>query len=308
MDHIPVLKEKVINNLSVKDGGVFVDCTAGRGGHLGAILEAVRNITVIGIDRDPLNAEYLRKKFSPENVKIVDTDYKNVDDVLAFFNIKKADGFVFDLGFSSVHVDNPERGFSFTREGPLDMRYDTRQELTAEAVVNDYTGHDLAKIIKNYGEESFYRAIVRNITEQRKKGRITSTLELRDIIHKSIPARVSRQLKIDPATKTFQALRIEVNGELDSLETGVEKAIDLMNPGGRICVISFHSLEDRIVKNIFKRHVDPCVCPKGLARCLCGMVPDLRFPVKNPLIADDFEVKLNNRARSAKLRVAEKIR
>ncbi|MFH1223045.1 MAG: 16S rRNA (cytosine(1402)-N(4))-methyltransferase RsmH [Pseudomonadota bacterium] len=307
MTHIPVLKNEIIAYLDPKDGGVYVDCTAGRGGHIQALLDSGKDILVIGIDKDSVNAAFLEKEFLGKNVKVACSDYSSLDDVIGFYDIKKADGFIFDLGFSSIHVDDAKRGFSFSKNGPLDMRYNTKQDLTAEHVVNEYEGSKLIDIIKEYGEESFCKNIVSAILRNRSLKRITTTTELRDIIHSAIPAKFKREKSIDPATKTFQAIRIEVNSELESLEEGLKKAVNALKPGGRVCVISFHSIEDRIVKRMFNGLVDPCTCPIGLAQCLCGQKPVIKLTVKTPITASKNEINLNPRARSAKLRVAEKL-
>jgi len=305
--HVPVLKNECIEFLNIKAGGVYVDCTAGRGGHVEAILEAVPNVSVIAIDKDAVNTEFLTQRFKGKNVKIVHADYKDLDDILLFHDIKKVDGILFDLGFSSIHVDDEKRGFSFSKNGPLDMRYNTAQSLTAEVVVNDYDEKTLKKILKEYGEESFYNRIVGAIIENRKAERIKTTLQLRNIIATVVPFRGKAHQKIDPATKTFQALRIEVNSELDSLSTALDKSILALNTGGRLCVIAFHSLEDRIVKTKFNHEAVACICPRGLAQCVCGYVPRLKVITKKVVIPDEKEIRLNPRARSAKLRVAEKL-
>jgi len=308
MIHIPVLKNEISTFLNVKHGGIYVDCTAGRGGHISSILDLRKDILVVGIDKDPVNASFLEKEFKDKEVKVACSDYKYLDDVLSFYNIKEVDGIIFDLGFSSVHIDDAKRGFSFNKDGPLDMRYDTRQKLTAEIVVNEYTASQLQKIIKEYGEETFHRGIISAIIEQRSKARITSTKQLRNIIHGAIPSRFKKNRNVDPATKTFQAIRIEVNSELDSLGVGIDKAVGALKSGGRICVISFHSVEDRIVKRKFNGYANPCVCPRNLAQCLCGKKPVLKLIVKTPILPSDEEIHLNPRSRSAKLRVAEKIK
>ncbi len=310
-DHIPVLKKECIENLNIKNGGVYVDCTAGRGGHLQAILDAGRELFVIGIDKDPLNAKYLEELFdgysnNRSTVKIVNSDYKSLPDILGFYDIKSCDGILMDLGFSSVHVDDANRGFSFLKNGPLDMRYDTKQDLTAEDVVNNLDVKELARIINEYGEERNYKRIAYAIDKKRIEMRIRTTKELCDVIY-SVLGQKRYGMDTDPATKTFQALRIYVNSELDSLKEGLDHAIKLLRPNGRLCVISFHSLEDRIVKKVIKQGLNPCVCPKGLAQCLCGRTPYLRSVVKNFVGPSEEETRSNPRARSAKLRVAEKL-
>jgi 16S rRNA (cytosine1402-N4)-methyltransferase len=305
--HIPVLKKECIELLNIKSGGIYVDGTAGRGGHVEAILEAAPNVRVAAIDKDPVNAEFLTQRFKGKDVVVVNADYKDLDDILSFHNIKMVDGLLLDLGFSSIHIDDAERGFSFSKDGPLDMRYNRSQDLTAEIIVNEYDEHALKKIIREYGEEPFYNRVVRAIIEYRTQQRIRTTFELKKIINGAIPSKGWSPKKIDASTKTFQALRIEVNSELESLKTVLEKVVPLLNVGGRICIITFHSLEDRIVKTKFNNEADPCTCPKGLVQCVCGKKPRLKVITKKVLVPEDKEIHLNPRARSAKLRAAEKL-
>lgn len=306
--HVPVLKDECIELLNVRDGAVYVDCTAGRGGHVAAILKTAPKATVVAIDKDPINAEYLTKRFKDSNVIVVNADYKDLDDILSFHDIKTVDGILLDLGFSSIHIDDAERGFSFSKDGPLDMRYNRSQDLTAEIVINEYDEHALKRMIKDYGEEPFYNRVVRAILGSRQKQRIKTTFELKKIVNAAIPFKGRTPKKIDPATKTFQALRIEVNSELDSLSTVLDKVLSLLNAGGRICVITFHSLEDRMVKTKFNQEANPCTCPKGLVQCVCGNKPRLSVLTKKPIIPDENEITLNPRARSAKLRAAQKLK
>ncbi len=306
--HVPVLKDECIELLNIRDGAVYVDCTAGRGGHVAAILKVAPKAIVVAIDKDPLNAEYLDQRFKDSNVVVVNADYKDLDDILSFHNIKTVDGVLLDLGFSSIHVDDAERGFSFSKNGPLDMRYNRSQDLTAEIVVNEYDEQALKRIIKDYGEEPFYNRVVQAILGSREKQRIKTTFELKRIINAAIPFKGWAPKKIDSATKTFQALRIEVNSELDSLRTVLDKFLSLLNVGGRICVITFHSLEDRMVKTKFNQEANPCTCPKGLVQCVCGKKPRLSVITKKAIIPGENEITLNPRARSAKLRAAEKLK
>jgi 16S rRNA (cytosine1402-N4)-methyltransferase len=307
MFHYSVLEKEVIEYLNISKGKTILDCTAGLGGHIKAILDKNSDVNIIGIDKDPINCEFLENKFKDnKNVSVSCCDYKNLDDVLAFYNIEKVDGILFDLGYCSTHVDDGSRGFSFKKDGPLDMRYNRNQALTAEDVVNNYDLKDLQKIFKEYGEESFYKSIAYKIVEERQNKRIKTTLELKKIIVSAVPNKYLNK-KTDPATKVFQALRIEVNSELASLSIALNKAVENLKTGGRLCVISFHSLEDRIAKTIIKKNVLPCTCPKDLPICSCGLVPKLKVITKTPLIADSLEVKSNIRSRSAKLRVAERI-
>ena len=307
--HVPVLKNETLEYLNIKDGGVYIDCTAGRGGHLEGILKSgAKDITVIGIDKDPSNVEFLKDLFSKhKNVTIVKSDYRYLSDILKFHGIKKIDGVIFDLGFASIHIDDASRGFSFAKDGPLDMRYDTEQALKAEDIINEYPERELGRIIKEYGEEKFFKNISRQIVKAREEKRVTRTLELRDIIHRSIPARFRAGKKIDAATKTFQAIRIEVNSEFESLKAVLPYVIDLLNVEGRLCTITFHSIEDRIVKQTVNKAINPCTCPPGLVQCVCGEKPKLKWVIKMPLTASKNELDLNPRSRSAKLRVAQRI-
>ena len=278
-------------------------------GHLEGILSfGAKNITVLGIDKDPANVEFLKDKFSDnKNVKIIYSDYKFLADILKFHRVDKVDGILFDLGFSSIHIDDASRGFSFSKNGPLDMRYDTQQNLKAEDVVNEYDERELGRIIRDYGEDRFFKSISRQIVKAREEKRITTTWELREIIHRSIPAKFKAGKSIDAATKTFQAIRIEVNSEFESLKKVLPDAINALSLGGRLCAITFHSIEDRIVKQAITKAINPCTCPRGLVECVCGNKPFLKWTVRSPITASKVELDVNPRSRSAKLRVAEKI-
>ncbi|MCX6112048.1 MAG: 16S rRNA (cytosine(1402)-N(4))-methyltransferase RsmH [Proteobacteria bacterium] len=307
--HVPVLKKEILEYLNIKDGNVYVDCTAGRGGHLEGILQSgAKNITVLAIDKDPSNVAFLKDVFSKyKNVTIINSDYRFLADILKFHGIKKVDGIIFDLGFSSIHIDDASRGFSFAKDGPLDMRYDTNQGLRAEDVINEYPERELGRIIRDYGEEKFFKNISRQIVKAREEKKITTTLQLKDIIHRSIPTRFRAGKKIDAATKTFQAIRIEVNTEFESLKAVLPDAINALNTDGRLCAITFHSIEDRIVKQSVNKAINPCTCPKGLVQCVCGKKPTLKRVIKMPLTASKEEIRLNPRSRSAKLRIAQRI-
>jgi len=305
--HVPVLKKECIAALNIKSGGVYVDCTAGRGGHVEAIFDSNPNVKIIAVDKDPVNSLFLSERFKNKNVVVVTADYKDIDDILSFNDIKSVDGMLFDLGFSSIHVDDAERGFSFSKDGPLDMRYNREQTLTAENVVNEYEESELKRIIRDYGEEPFYNRVVYAIVHARIQQRIKTTSELKKIINSAIPVKGWSPKKIDTATKTFQALRIEVNAELESLNIVLDKAVDLLNITGRLCVITFHSLEDRIVKTKFNNEAKTCTCPKGLVQCVCNTKPRLKVITRKAILPGEEEICLNPRARSAKLRIAEKL-
>ncbi len=292
VEHYPVLNEEVLQFFSVIKKGVIVDATVGGGGHSYLILKNFPDIKVVGIDRDEYALERAEEKLREFTGRftLIKESFRNIDTVLKNLGLEKVEGFLFDLGVSMFQL-KMERGFSFQREEPLDMRMDTSQKLTAYDIVNFYPPPLLEKIIKEYGEEKFYRRIVKSIVEHRKKKRIQTTKELADIVYYSYPPPLRRG-RIHPATRTFQALRIEVNDELGQLKEGVSKAIDLLKVGRVIQVISFHSLEDRIVKNIFKE-------AKKLKK--------LEIMTKKPITPGKEEVEKNPPSRSAKLRVGKKL-
>ena len=284
MNHIPVLAKEVIEHLALKPGGRVLDGTVGLGGHAAMMLHATSpDGTLVGFDRDARNLAVARENLSlfGNRVELINDSFGN----LAEHAVHAFDAELFDLGFSSVHVDDASRGFSFQHDGPLDMRYDTRQELTAEEVVNSFSRDELAAIFRRYGEEPMAPKVAKAIFEARREQRITTTLQLADIISAVIP----RRGKMHPATRVFQALRIVVNDELGEVERGLASAVSALRPGGRIGVISFHSLEDRLVKNFFRERSDVTII------------------TKKPLVAAREEAKANPRSRSAKLRIAEKL-
>lgn len=302
--HISVLADEVIENLNIKPDGIYVDLTLGKGGHSKRILENLSEngrLIALDQDQDALNAakEYL-SDFS--NVIFVKSNFENIDSVLDDLGISKIDGALMDIGVSSYQIDNADRGFSYMHDGPLDMRMDTGNELTAEKIVNDYSLDELQKIFSNYGEERFSRTIARKIVETRDEQRIDTTFKLRDLINKSV-----RSNEAHPEKRVFQALRIEVNRELEVLENTLDKVIDRLNIGGILCVITFHSLEDRIVKNTFKELEKDCICPPGLPVCICDHEAKVKTINKKPIIAGKKELKENSRAKSAKLRVCQRI-
>ena len=322
--HKPVLLEETISSLKLKEGDIVVDATLGGGGHSGAILREIGEegvLIAIDLDRQALerfeisnlksqisnksqNSKFQIQKIG--NVYLANGNFAELKDILAEIGIEKVDAIVADLGWSSDQLESVESGMSFQKEAELDMRYDRSQELTAKKIVNEYSQKDLERIIKDYGEERFYKNIVKRIIEYRKNHEITATTELADIINNAI-APSYRYGKIHPATRTFQALRIEVNAELDNLEKFIPTAINMLKPGGRLGIITFHSLEDRIVKNIFRQNARGCICPKDFPQCVCGNVVSVRLVNKKPIIPTPEEIMDNPRARSAKLRVAEKI-
>lgn len=303
--HIPVLLPETIDALRILPGGVYVDCTAGGGGHSSEILKRLTSGTLVDIDRDPQAIETLQNRFSAhENVRIVQDNFFNIASVLLREGIDGADGILADLGVSSHQLDTAERGFSFHMDAPLDMRM-SMQGMTAADIVNTYSKAQLQKILFTYGEEKFAPAIASGIIRRRAEKPIETTLELAQIVKDCVPAAVRRDGH--PARKTFQALRIEVNGELDALDEAVQSMFRSLKVGGRLCIITFHSLEDRIVKKRFAQLCMGCTCPKDFPVCVCGKSAEGRLPMK-AVRASDEELNENNRSRSAKLRVIEKIK
>jgi 16S rRNA (cytosine1402-N4)-methyltransferase len=330
--HKPVLLEETIENLDLKKGDVVIDATLGGGGHSTVILEKIgKEGTLIALDLDreavekfaefPIsNFQFPNKSeipiFKNQNIYLVNDSFANLESILAELKIEKVDAILADLGWSSDQLLN--RGMSFRRDEKLDMRLRRDQDLSARTVVNDYSREDLERIIRDYGEERFARNIARKIVEARKEKEIETTHDLVEIIESAVPARYKHQKiprKSRPdgtqgkhlATRTFQAIRIEVNGELDNLKKFIPKSIESLSEGGRLAIISFHSLEDRIVKDIFRENARGCICPRDFPQCVCGNVPDVRIVTKKPIVAKESEVLDNPRARSAKLRVCEKV-
>ena len=304
--HKPVMLEQCINGLNIKKDGIYVDGTLGGAGHSKEILRRLSNKgLLIGIDRDEdaLNAakENL-KEF--QNVIYVHNNHDNIKEILEELKIDNVDGILLDLGVSSYQLDERNRGFSYLGENELDMRMDKSQKLTAKEVVNEYKEEDLANVIYEYGEERFSRQIAKNICKQRKEKEIKTTKELVDIIEKSIPKKF--QNDGHPAKRTFQAIRIEVNNEIKPLYNTVLNSIDCLKPGGRLAIITFHSLEDRAVKNAYIEAKGKCTCPKDLPYCVCGAKSLGEIITKKPIIATDEEIKENSRSKSAKLRIFER--
>ncbi len=307
--HKPVLLEETIENLNLEKGDTAVDATLGGGGHSSAILKKIRGkgtLIAIDLDSDAIeNFKIQSSKFKNiGKVVLVNDNFANLQNILPEIGIEKADAILADLGWSSDQLSG--RGMSFLEDEDLDMRLDRRQELSAEAVINDYPAEELERIIRDYGEERYARSIARKIAARRKEQRIRTTGELAGIISGAVPGIYKRQ-NIHPATRTFQAIRIEVNQELKNLEKFIPEALEALNPGGRLAVISFHSLEDRIVKNIFRQNARGCICPKNFPKCNCGKVPRVKIITRKPIVAGGKEVLENPRSRSAKLRVCEKI-
>ena len=307
--HLPVLYSEVMDALAVKPDGTYLDGTLGGGGHSEGICQRLsENGTLIGVDRDKdaLNAAEKRLQPYKNNKIFVQSNYADVKLILREQGVSGLDGALLDLGVSSFQLDNPERGFSYMHDAPLDMRMNADDSFTAEDVVNGYSEAELTKIIKDYGEERWAARIAQFIVKARKDKRLTSTYELVDVIKAAIPAKARREGP-HPAKRTFQAIRIEVNDELGQLERSINDFIDVLSPGGRLAVISFHSLEDRIIKEAFKKRLDPCTCPPEFPVCVCGKVADVKKVTGKPVTASEEELEQNPRARSAKLRVLEKL-
>ena len=305
--HTSVLLKESVEGLNINPAGTYVDGTMGGGGHS---LEIVRRLTtghLIGIDQDQeaLNAAKERLKDYADKVTFVKDNFVNIHSILTDLGIEKVDGILLDIGISSYQIDNPERGFSYKEDGVLDMRMDRDRKITAKEIVNTWSKEGLARIIREYGEENFANNIAKHIVTEREKSEITTTKQLSDIVEAAIPASV-RKGKKGFAKKTFQALRIEVNAELDVLKDSISQMIDLLNPGGRLCVITFHSLEDRIVKNEFRTAENPCTCPPEFPVWVCGKKSKGHVLTKRPVIPSKEECQNNKRASSAKLRVFEK--
>ncbi len=307
--HVPVLLDECLEGLSIKPDGIYVDGTLGGGGHASAVCERLSGSgTLIGIDRDrdAIDAAGKRLENYPCRKIFVNRNYSDIKEILKDNGIDSIDGALLDLGVSSFQLDNAERGFSYMNDAPLDMRMNRDDSLTAKDVVNGYSRADLTRIISAYGEERWASRIASFIEEARKEKPIETTGELTEIIKAAIPAS-ARRTGPHPAKRTFQAIRIEVNEELTRLEKALEDFCDVLSPGGRLCVISFHSLEDRIVKDVMARRADPCTCPPDIPVCVCGKVADIKKITRKPVVPSGEEQEDNPRARSAKLRICEKI-
>lgn len=306
--HIPVLFDETIEGLDILPDGIYVDGTLGGAGHSYGIASRLgENGRLIGIDQDEEAIEAATKRLEPfkEKVTIVRDNYCNIKNVLNDLGIEKVDGILLDIGVSSHQLDDPQRGFSYKEDAPLDMRMDRRMTRTAEDIVNDYTETELFRVIRDYGEDNFAKNIAKHICIEREKQRITTTGRLAQIVRESIPARC-RENGGNPAKRTFQAIRIELNQELAVLENSIDDMIELLNDGGRLCIITFHSLEDRIVKNKFRDNVERCTCPPQFPVCVCGRKPKGLIVTKKPIVPSTEENLRNKRAKSSKLRIFEK--
>lgn len=306
--HISVLLDECLEGLNIKENGTYVDCTLGGAGHSSHILEKLSSEgTLIGIDQDNDALKAAKEKLrNYSNVKFVHNNFYNIDSILTSLNIPKVDGILMDLGVSSYQLDEGERGFSYMKDAPLDMRMDRDREFSAYEVVNTYSEEDLYRIIRDYGEEKFAKRIAKFIVNKRADKPIETTLELVDIIKAAIPAKARREGP-HPAKRTFQAIRIEVNGELAILNKAIEDGVEHLNKGGRMAIITFHSLEDRIVKLKYRELANPCTCPKEFPVCICGKKPLVKIISRKAIEPSKEEVEQNPRSRSAKLRILEKL-
>lgn len=308
-EHKSVLLNETIDSLNIRPDGIYVDGTLGGAGHA---LEVVKRLgpkgRLIGIDQDAdaIAAAGERLKDYDSQVTIVRNNYEQIDAILSDLGIPKVDGIYLDLGVSSYQLDTPERGFTYREDAPLDMRMDQRNTTTAADIINGYSEFDLYRLIRDYGEDKFAKNIAKHIVRAREEKRIETTGELIEIIKAAVPMKV-RAVGGHPAKKTFQAVRIELNKELEVLNQSIDKMIELLNPGGRLSIITFHSLEDRIVKTRFRNNENPCTCPPDFPVCMCGKVSKGKVITRKPIVPSDEEIENNKRAKSSKLRVFEKI-
>ncbi len=306
--HKSVLLQETVDGLNVKPDGIYVDGTLGGGGHSYEICRRLgKKGSIIGIDQDAaaIEAASVRLKDFGEKVTIVRSNYCDMKSQLHKFGIDKVDGIVLDLGVSSYQLDTAERGFSYREDAPLDMRMDTRQDMTARDIVNEYSQMELYRVIRDYGEDKFAQNIAKRIVQARGKEPIETTGQLARIIRQAVPMKYQKKSG-HPAKRTFQAIRIELNRELDVLRDSLDEMIELLNPGGRLCIITFHSLEDRIVKSAFRKNEDPCTCPKDFPVCVCGKVSRGRVITRKPILPSIEEIEQNSRSKSAKLRIFER--
>lgn len=307
-EHVSVLLKETISGLKIKEDGIYVDGTLGGAGHAYQVCSRLgEQGRFVGIDQDEaaiLTGQERLAEFG-DKVSIVRSNYCNMKEVLHGLGIEKVDGIVLDLGVSSYQLDTVERGFSYKEDAPLDMRMDNRQDMTAKDIVNTYSEMELYRIIRDYGEDKFAKNIAKHIVRMRQEKEIETTYELNEAIRAAIPMKVRKNTG-HPSKKTFQAIRIELNKELEVLNNTLQDMIDLLNPNGRICIITFHSLEDRIVKSIFRKNENPCTCPPSFPVCMCGMESKGKVITRKPILPSEEEMENNRRSKSAKLRVFER--
>ena len=306
--HVPVLLEECIEGLAIKPDGIYVDGTLGGAGHSSRIAAKLTTGRLIGIDRDNVALEAAAERLRPfeDRVTLVHANFCDMDQALQGLGIDKVDGILLDLGVSSPQLDDGQRGFSYMTDAPLDMRMNGEDTRDARQIVNTWSYEELKRILYDYGEERFAPRIAAAICRRREQAPIETTLELVDVIKSAMPASALRE-KQHPAKRSFQAIRIAVNDELGAVETVMEKAVPLLNPGGRLAVITFHSLEDRIVKNAMAGAAKGCTCPPSFPVCVCGKKPQVRIVTRKPIVSGEEELERNPRARSAKLRICEKL-
>ncbi len=307
-EHKSVLLEETIDNLNIKPEGIYVDGTLGGAGHSCEIVKRLENGRLIGIDQDEAAIKAAKERLEPwkEQVTIVRSNYCDMKQVLGELSIPQVSGILLDLGVSSYQLDTPERGFSYREDAPLDMRMDTRNERTARDIINGYSELELFHIIRDYGEDNFAKNIAKHIVRMRQEKPIETTFELNEAVKAAIPMKL-RLGTGHPSKRTFQAIRIELNKELEVLKNSLQDMIELLVPGGRLCIITFHSLEDRIVKACFKQNENPCTCPPDFPVCVCKKRPTGRIISRKPILPSQEELEYNKRAKSAKLRVFEKL-
>ncbi|PWJ48414.1 16S rRNA (cytosine(1402)-N(4))-methyltransferase RsmH [Faecalicatena contorta] len=306
--HASVLLKETVDGLAVKPDGIYVDATLGGGGHAWEVCKRLSSKgSFIGIDQDAaaIEAASIRLLDFGERVTIIRSNYCDMKPRLHEIGIDKVDGIVLDLGVSSYQLDTADRGFSYRSDAPLDMRMDQRQKMTAKDIVNDYSESDLYRVIRDYGEDRFAKNIAKHIAIARGRGPIETTGQLNEIIRQAIPMKFQKMAG-HPSKRTFQAIRIELNHELDVLKDTLDDMIDLLNPGGRICIITFHSLEDRIVKSAFRKNENPCTCPSHFPVCVCGNISKGKVITRKPILPNEEELAENSRSKSAKLRIFER--
>ena len=307
-EHTSVLLYETVDGLNVRPDGIYVDATLGRGGHASEVCRRLSSKgRLIGIDQDADAIEAAGKRLEGfgEKVTIIRSNYCDMKPRLHELGIDKVDGITLDLGVSSYQLDTAERGFSYRADAPLDMRMDQRQKMTARDIVNDYSEAELYRIIRDYGEDRFAKNIAKHIAAEREKAPIETTGQLNEIIRHAIPMKVQKTSG-HPSKRTFQAIRIELNHELDVLRDSLDGMIDMLNPGGRICIITFHSLEDRIVKSAFRKNENPCTCPSHFPVCVCGKTSKGKVITRKPILPSEEEMAANSRSKSAKLRIFER--
>lgn len=305
--HKPVLLDESIEALNIRAGGTYVDGTLGRAGHSREIVRRLDGGRLICIDRDLAAIAAARERLAPwmDRVTLVHSNFSELGEVLRQTEAGEADGMLFDLGVSSPQLDDASRGFSYMQDAPLDMRMDTRQKMTARDIVNGYEEKELYRVIRDYGEDKFAKNIAKHIVTERGKRPIETTGQLTEIVRRAIPMKYQKKSG-HPAKRTFQAIRIELNRELEVLRDSLDDMIELLNPGGRLCIITFHSLEDRIVKSAFKKNENPCTCPPDFPVCVCGKVSKGSIVTKKPILPGKEEMEQNSRSKSAKLRIFER--